>query len=427
MRNAPPFFVASGEASARESRESFVAQIACVDRHAARALTQNADHVHRSHRPRRADDVDRVALTDLGARRNRGEGRGRIDAGGSDDTNAAIVDAADLRLDRTSELPTALDDRQQAARGEFGKQFLRSRGVGAEIDDVVIGPVRQVADGGAGCRVGGRRSPRTSFHRGAINGGVPHDEQAAAGLQRSPLNLGVGVLDARPRLDQRERRRRQILGRRDEHRFAFRRSDDPLVQQHVFLQPALEVVAEGGVGLVGRQPAVVGLDDEPLARLVAVDPRPDLDDANDGFVAWDGRRVARHVIRHFRQRLCVEPGQDFGLTTVRGELLEQLEIGEAQTDRLDLGEHLMRSRIGDRLGRVELELVGADQLDGAFRLRNVVHGVPLSPVGLAIVSARRRRRARQACLRRRAARLAPPQRRSRSSRRPRRGALWPIR
>ena len=171
---------------------------------------------------------------------------------------------------------------------------------------------------------------------GAIDRRVADHEQAAAGLQRPSLNLGVGVLDAGPRLDQRQRRGRQVLGRRDQHRLAVGRGDDPLVEQHVFLQPALEIVAEGGVGLVGRQPAVVGLDDEPLAGLVAVDARPDLDDANDRFVARNGRRIARHVIRHFRQRLRVEAGQHDGLTAVLGELLEQLEIGEAQADRLDL-------------------------------------------------------------------------------------------
>ena len=215
----------------------------------------------------------------------------------------------------------------------------------------------------------------------AIDGRVADHEQAAAGLQRPPLDLGIGVLDAGPRLDQRQRRGRQILGRRDQHRLAFGRGDDPFVEQHVFLQPALEIVAEGGVGLVGRQPAVVGLDDEPLAGLVAIDARPDLDDADDRLVAGNGRRIARHVVRHLRQRLRVETGQHVGFPAVLGELLEQFEIGEAQADRLDSRQHLMRSRVGDRFGGIEFELVGSDQLDGALRVRNVVHGEPLIPVG----------------------------------------------
>ena len=80
-----------------------------------------------------------------------------------------------------------------------------------------------------------------------------------------------------------------------------------------------------------------------------------------------GRLVAGNVIGHFRQRLRVDAGQRRRISGVSGELLEQLEVGEAQADRLDLGEHLMRSGLGDRLGRIERKLVRADQLDGALR------------------------------------------------------------
>ena len=195
------------------------------------------------------------------------------------------MNATDLRLDLSAELAAALDDGQQPADGELGEQFLRRRGVGAEIDDVVKARVALRGDGIAG-RKGDRARPAGTFvDERLIDGRVADDEQAAAGLQRPPLDLGVGVLDTGPRLDQRQCRSRQILGRRDQHQLAVGRGDDPLVEQHIFLQSALEIVAEGGVGLVGRQPAVVGLDDEPLAGLVAVDAGSDLDDANDRLVA----------------------------------------------------------------------------------------------------------------------------------------------
>ena len=51
------------------------------------------------------------------------------------------MDAADLRDDRAAELAAGLDDVEQAAGGDFGKQFFHRVGVGAEVDDVVIGGV----------------------------------------------------------------------------------------------------------------------------------------------------------------------------------------------------------------------------------------------------------------------------------------------
>ena len=332
--------------------------------------------MHRAHRAGGADDVDRVAGADLGALRNRGIGRRRIRTGGAGDADAAIVDAADLGLDRTAEGATALDDDQKAAGGDLGEEPFGDGRVGAEIDDIVEACVGL---GGEALAVGEDDAAglaRQFVDHAGIDRRVADHQQPPARFERPALDLGIGALDAGPRLDQSERRGRQVLRRRDQHRLAFRRCDHPLVEQHVFLQAALEVVAEGGVGRVGRQPAIIGLDDEAFAELVALDAVADLDDAHHRFMAGNGRRIAGNVVRHLGQGLRRQAVEHARLAAVPGELLEQLEIGEAQADRLDLGEHLVRARLDDRLGRIEFELVGTDQLDGALRVWNVVHGGP---------------------------------------------------
>jgi hypothetical protein len=49
---------------------------------------------------------------------------------------------------------------------------------------------------------------------------------------------------------------------------------------------------------------------------------------------------------------------------VLGELLEQLEIREAQANGFNFAEHLVRARRHDRLGGVEFEFAGTDELYG---------------------------------------------------------------
>ena len=72
----------------------------------------------------------------------------------------------------------------------------------------------------------------------------------------------------------------------------------PLVHHHVLLQAALEIVAEGGVGIGRRQFAVIGLDQAALADLVVGDPFADGDDAAGHLVARHGRLVSGNIARH---------------------------------------------------------------------------------------------------------------------------------
>ena len=48
------------------------------------------------------------------------------------------------------------------------------------------------------------------------------------------------------------------------------------------------------------------------------------------------------------------------------ELLEQLEVGEAEAHALDLSEDLVRAGAADFLGGVKLKLAGADELNGVL-------------------------------------------------------------
>ena len=118
----------------------------------------------------------------------------------------------------------------------------------------------------------------------------------------------------------------------------MRIDDDALVHQDVFLQRALEVVAEGGVGAGGGQVAVVGLHEAALADLVVLHLVADGDDAAGDLVAGHGGLVAGDVAGDLGEDVrASRPLTIFALARVLGELLEQLQVGEAQADGLDLG------------------------------------------------------------------------------------------
>ncbi len=188
-----------------EPGEALVVEIAGVNRHVGRALAEIADDVHRSHRSRCADDVDLVARTNLGRRGNRGIGRRRVAGRRSNDADAAIVDAADLRVDGAAELAAALDNREQTA--------------GARAWQTASRPSRRRRRSRR-CRQSSRRAERRRRRRPqrrrkparpAVSS-RSRDRPArrrpragAAGFQRAPLGLGIGVLDAGPRLDQGKR------------------------------------------------------------------------------------------------------------------------------------------------------------------------------------------------------------------------------
>ena len=87
-------------------------------------------------------------------------------------------------------------------------------------------------------------------------------------------------------------------------------------------------------------------------------------------MAGHGRFVAGDVMRHLRQRLRVDAAGDRRFAGVAGELLEQLEVGEAQADDLDSAEHLVRAGREDRLRFVKLQLVRPDQLHGSLFVWN---------------------------------------------------------
>ena len=182
------------------------------------------------------------------------------------------------------------------------------------------------------------------------------------------LAIGVGRLDACPRLDQGHGRRARCLTDRDEEPFAGVGLDDhPLVEQDVFLEPALEVVAEGGVRGRGREMPVVGLDQATLAHTMAAHPVAHRDDVADGLMSGHRRQPARHVGRYLRQHVRIEPGEHLALTGVACERMQELRVGEADPDRLHAHEDLVRSRPRHRLRAVVNDLARTYDLDRVLR------------------------------------------------------------
>ena len=118
--------------------------------------------------------------------------------------------------------------------------------------------------------------------------------------------------------------------------------------------------------------AIVGLHQHALADLVACDALADGDDAADGFVARDGGLAQRDVAGNLLEHLARQAADDLALARVVGELLEQLEVGEAQAHGLDLGQHLVRPRWVHALGAIERQLARSDKLDGELRLWHLI-------------------------------------------------------
>ena len=177
---------------------------------------------------------------------------------------------------------------------------------------------------------------------GFIHEGFTDDEHLAALFESLALFLDVGIFHAGPRFDEGEGGGGQIFRHGNEHRFAVGRGDDALVEQDVFLERAFKVVAEGGVGVGGGHPAVIGLHEVTPADVVARDLAADFDDAQDGFVAGDGRFVVGDVVGHLLQSGGVDAGDDGRFAGVAGELFpREFEVGEAEADYFDSAQDLV--------------------------------------------------------------------------------------
>ncbi len=371
---------------AREMGKPPVVDVHRGQRQPGHAGRDRPDDVHEPHRPGRADHRDPVAGPELAVGRcDRVTVDGRR-ARRADPAREVVVDPADVDRHGPPDPGPAQHEVEHAPRGQEFLELLDAIGIGAEVDDVVEGLVGQrgrIGDeggrrkGGAGrdpdrrplhvvrdgCRhVGGRA--RGQQRRQAVDrmARVRHDEQVAAGSEHPSLAGRVRSLDACPRLQQGDRGAARRLVDGDEEALARPGLDDhPLVEEDVLLEPALEVVAEGRVRPRGRQVPVVGLDQHPLADRVPRHARPDRHDPSRDLVAGDQGQLARHVARDLRERCPVDAARDLGLPEVRRERLEELRVGEADPDRLDLHDELGGTGQLHGLGPVVDQLAGPER------------------------------------------------------------------
>ena len=197
---------------------------------------------------------------------------------------------------------------------------------------------------------------------------IGDDHEPAAAERSAPLGLRVGSLDAGPRFEERDGGGAGGFPDGDEEALARSRLDDhPLVHDDVFLEPALEVVAERGVGTRGGQVPVVGLHEASFTDAMAPHVGADRHDAAHHLMTGDRGQLARDVARDLRQDGRVETGQDLALARMRREGMEQLGIREADADSLDPGEDLVRTGRSDRLCPIVDEPRGSHELDGVLR------------------------------------------------------------
>jgi hypothetical protein len=83
------------------------------------------------------------------------------------------------------------------------------------------------------------------------------------------------------------------------------------------------------------------------------------DDAVGHFVAGHRGRAVRRVALDLSESVGVEPRPNWALAGVVVEARKELEVGETQLHRLDLGQNLMPPWAGHWLCVGELELIGA--------------------------------------------------------------------
>ena len=203
---------------------------------------------------------------------------------------------------------------------------------------------------------------------------VGHHQQLPAGGEGAALLGGVGALDTGPRLEQADRRGAGLLAHRNEEALVRLGVDDhALVHDHVLLQRAFEVVAEGGVRAVGEHVAIVGLHEGAVADRVALDLRADGDDTGTGLVARHGRGFSGHVAGDRGQLGRAQERLHFTLARVRGEGVQQLGVAEADAGGLDLAQDLRGSGLRYGLLGVQARLVRGHDLDRVLGLGDIGH------------------------------------------------------
>ena len=201
---------------------------------------------------------------------------------------------------------------------------------------------------------------------------VRNDEQAAAGKQPTTLAIHVRGFDARPRLDQGNRRCARLLANRDEEPFAGSGLDDhPLIEQDVLLEPALEVVPKGGVRGRRQEVPIVRLDQAPLADAMTAHLIAHGDDAPNGLVPGDRRQPTRRIRGDLGQHFRVEPRDDRALSGMARERMQKLRVRKADPDRLHPHEDLVRPRDWHGLLTVVQYLAGVHDLDGVLSNGNL--------------------------------------------------------
>ena len=303
------------------------------------------------------------------------------------------MNPADPHRHRRPDCGATQDDVDDGAHSELVVQQIDRRLGRPKVNDVVEGRIRQFTHVVRACHRHVRTGPGAvdlgccdDRHKGrrltmlSRLGQAHHDvaviddhQQPSARGQRAPVRRGVGVLDACPRLHQRHGRRAGLLGHGDQRPDTGGGvHDNALVHQDVLLETALEVVPEGGVGTFGGQCAVVGLHKAAFADPVVGDFAAHRHNPARHLVSRHGRQLAGHVARDLLEHLRGDARHDLPLAGVGRELVQQLEVREAQTNCLDLDHDLMGAGLRHVLAAVEHETSGSDQLDGTLGVRESV-------------------------------------------------------
>ena len=270
-----------------------------------------------------------------------------------------------------------------ALKAELRIERLDRLALRSEVHDIVELVVRKVCDGidedGIGNEVRDRFSIARRFTKRVdllgwflrrerfpkplhLSAAVHDDEGRAAGAHGLPFRVGQRILDAGPGFEESDTRRAAIVVDLNEHALAeVVVKSDALVDDDVLLQGPFEGVPKARVASGCRlEDAIVRLHRVAPADLVVFGLIANRDDANHGLVSGDGGRFVRNVAGNFLELFRLQKRDDVGLARMRGELVKQFHVREAETCGFDSREDLVSFRLDHGLFCVEGELVGPE-------------------------------------------------------------------
>ena len=330
--------------------------------------------MHNTHRAGGTDERAFIVRTQVAVSGDPCIAFARVRADGATEADKVVVNTTDVKADLAGDGFSAEDNTHDRTGTEQQRRLFNAVRVRSEEDDVIEGLSFKTINTG---NVNGNDLRRLVISGQLFDRAFADNQQATTVCNVVALCPRVGAFNGCPRLDQANGRCRRTLGHVDQELFTFGGDDTTLIDDRVFLKGTVEVVTECAIGLRSAQMLPVSLDQQTIANLEVGDLLAYLDDADNGLVTRNRRLGAGTVVRDLGKCFGGDSRDDFGLTRVLVELVQQLRVREADATCLNLEHHLVRADLVDALLLVDDEFFGADDLDRILRFGVLSHWILL--------------------------------------------------